>query len=241
MVCPYPMPKSPQERYVEKPFIGSSHSWAIERCSKIAATARVLDVGPGSGVIGRALKARGLTELFAVEIDPDARKYAAGIYKRVEERVEAFGDLRFDVILLLDVLEHMASPEPFLCQISSLVARGGIILVSVPNIAHWTIRLALLFGFFEPMERGLLDRTHLQCLTRRRFRAMLGGCPHTQITQLSASLVPIELLRPERLWRRVSPLCLPSVRLAVARSLPGLFAYQHLGELTKLTDGKGRM
>ena len=231
-----PMGLSPQERYLEKPFVGSSHSWALRRCDQVPTDAKVLDIGPGSGYIGRSLKAHGFSRLYAVEIDPRARQHVTDIYHRVEASLDSFAQERFDLVLLLDVLEHTSEPENFLHQVSHLVTPGGNILVSVPNIAHWSIRLALLFGYFEPMDRGLLDRTHLQCLTRRRFRSMLASCPHTSIAELSASIVPLELMLPDWVWRRRFFTLASRARLAAARAWPSLLAYQHLGRLVRSPD-----
>lgn len=230
---PLSMTSTPQERYVAKPFFGSSHNWALQRCLGLPADAVILDVGPGSGFVGQALKERGYSQLYAVEIDPQARQHVASIYNRVEEDLRGLPGMKFDLVLLLDVLEHMPAPEEFLCTVAQMVNPGGRILISVPNIAHWTIRLAFLVGYFEPMDRGPLDRTHLQCLTRRRFMLMLRRCPMLRVSQLNASIVPLQFFKPEALWRRLTPFSLPALRLMAARMIPSLFAYQHLGELTK--------
>ena len=164
------MEKAPQERYIFKPFYGSSHWWALNQIDKIPQSARVLDIGAGSGAIGKRLMEKGFQNLSAVEIDARARDYITPIYKAVHESLNPYKNEKFDLILLLDVLEHTATPEQFLNEILELLAPGGTILISVPNIAHWSIRFSLLFGIFNYTDRGLLDKTHLQFFARKRLR-----------------------------------------------------------------------
>lgn len=221
------------ERYPFKPFPGSSHSWALDQARGLATTSRVLDIGAGTGLIGEALKALGFEQLTAVEIDEFGRAACAAIYRSVEGSIEPLLNQRFDLILLLDVLEHLAEPEIFFRRVAGLLAPGGTVLISVPNIAHWSLRLMLLAGWFEPaaegaFARGPLDRTHLQCFTRRRLRRMLDAEPALVVSETSASIVPLELILPR--WARDNPLFKISaqLRLSGAKTFPGLLAYQLL-------------
>ncbi len=47
----------------------------------------------------------------------------------------------FDVIVFSDVLEHLPSPDDMLKLAIRGLKPGGIILASVPNFAHWSMRL----------------------------------------------------------------------------------------------------
>ena len=69
-------------------------------------------------------------------------------------------------MLLLDVLEHLKSPETILDQCHDVLAAGGLAVISLPNVANITVRLSLLFGRFRYTDRGILDRTHLRFFTR---------------------------------------------------------------------------
>src|SRR5439155_6123933 len=80
-----------------------------------------------------------------------------------------------DVILFGDVLEHTRYPDRILLEAKALVKPGGQIIVSVPNVAHWRIRLGLLLGRFAYSDSGILDRTHLRFYTLRSARALLAN------------------------------------------------------------------
>lgn len=187
----------------------------------------MLDIGAGSGVMGSELKLLGFGEISAVEIDERARNHIHSKYKKVTASLSEYQGQKFDLILLLDVLEHTSDPHGFLKEISSLLAPGGTLLISVPNIAHWSIRFSLLFGFFHYTERGILDKTHLQFFTRSRFHRVIA-LSGLSIEKSSASIEPIEFLLPPTLWKNSIFAALSKARKAFAEFLPGLMAYQHL-------------
>jgi SAM-dependent methyltransferase len=81
----------------------------------------------------------------------------------------------FDVVLLLDVLEHLVDPARVLARVSAWLAPGGRVFVSVPHVGHAAVRLALLRGRFPRTDVGLLDRTHLQFFDRPQLDGLIKG------------------------------------------------------------------
>ena len=137
----------------------------------IGGNKRVLDVGCASGYLAEALNGRGCV-VSGVEADPALAELARPHLEKVVvadveacDLVDAFGPGTFDVIVFGDVLEHLRDPLPVLRQARPLLAEGGTVVASVPNIAHASIRLALLQGRFEYQPTGLLDNTHLRFFT----------------------------------------------------------------------------
>ena len=223
-----PDTKSALEKYQNKPFFGSSHSWAIEIAEKLPKNSPVLDIGCGSAPIGLALKERGFTELYAVEVDEAAKDNAKEIYKTVTNNLETFGNQKFKLILLLDVIEHLPNPELFLRAVEKFIAPDGMILISVPNVAHWSVRIPLFFGFFNYTDRAILDRTHLHFFTRRSLIKLLNKFPDLFIEQTGATIEPAEFLLPRPIWDNEFFKGISKFRLIVANLLPGLMAYQHV-------------
>jgi 2-polyprenyl-3-methyl-5-hydroxy-6-metoxy-1,4-benzoquinol methylase len=74
----------------------------------------------------------------------------------------------FDLVLCLDVLEHMVNPWAVVDRlVTNYLAPGGTLVVSLPNVRHHSVVLPLLFrGRWEYEDAGLLDRTHLRFFTR---------------------------------------------------------------------------
>jgi len=227
-------PLPTHQRYLHKPFIGSSHSWALGCIKQLPTAARVLDIGCGSGGMGSALLEMGFSNLEAVEPDPAARSNASAIYSRVVPSLDTLHGETYNLILLLDVLEHTTNPEEFLAQIVAHLAPGGSVLISVPNIAHWSTRLSLLFGRFQYTSRGILDRTHYSHFDRARFKTMLGSQKGLELVDLAASIPPAELALPRWLWDNTIFRRCSELRLLSTRFIPGWSGYQHLGWLRRV-------
>jgi 2-polyprenyl-3-methyl-5-hydroxy-6-metoxy-1,4-benzoquinol methylase len=82
----------------------------------------------------------------------------------------------FDVITFGDVLEHLRDPAEALNNVRCLIAPGGYLVASIPNVAHRSVRLSLLFGEFNYADMGLLDQTHLRFFTIRTIEKMMKEC-----------------------------------------------------------------
>lgn len=142
---------------------------------------RVLEVGPATGSMTALMQQRGC-RVTGIEIDPEAAKSAS---QYCEEMIvgdvetldleEALGDGQFDMILFADVLEHLVDPGRTLRRLSPYLAPDGSICASIPNIAHGSVRLALLAGDFDYEEKGLLDETHLRFFNRAGIEELFAG------------------------------------------------------------------
>ena len=142
--------------------------------------ASVLEVGPGDGVISRWLKQAKQCYTVGVEIVSEAANLARDAFDHIiigsiedEQVVAQAGDYGpFDTVIFADVLEHLVDPWKVLRQVRPLLSPSGRVLLSVPNIAHWTARLNLLLGRFDYSDGYLMDRTHLHWFTHRSAREM---------------------------------------------------------------------
>jgi len=133
---------------------------------------RVLELGCAGGHMSRVLRERGC-QVTAIELDGAAAQFAAPFCERVVvgdldhlDFERELGRERFDVIVAADVLEHLKEPGKVLGTLGAFLRPEGFVVVSVPNVAHISVRLALLSGNFPYGETGLLDQTHLRFFTR---------------------------------------------------------------------------
>lgn len=145
----------------------------------VGADKSVLDVGCATGYLARALVERGCT-VTGVEYDPEAAALArpslAELVVADLNEVELADQLpgkTFDSIVFGDVLEHLADPDRVLRSATKLLAPGGSVVISVPNVTHGSLRLALLQGRWDYRDSGLLDRTHVRFFTRESVLAMV--------------------------------------------------------------------
>ncbi len=158
----------------------------------------VLDVGCATGYLARALVAQGC-RVSGVEVEAAAAEEARPVLDRLIVGDLNTLDLRdaldgacFDVVVLGDVLEHLADPHRLLAQVKSVLAPGGAVVISIPNVAHGSVRLALLQGRWRYRSRGLLDETHLRFVTRASLHAMLGQAGLVAVDQRETLRDPLD-------------------------------------------------
>lgn len=140
---------------------------------------RVLDIGCSDGKMGMELKNRGC-EVWGIDISSKSVKIArtrlnkAFCFDIESDRLAQLPKKYFDVIVFSDVLEHLYAPEEVLVKYKKLLKKGGRIIVSIPNVAFWQIRLHLLIGKFEYQNLSILDPTHLRFFTAKTAEAMFS-------------------------------------------------------------------
>lgn len=151
---------------------------------EIPNNSKVLEIGTASGYLGKYLVEQKNCEVWGVEPVSDLYNdalscgYKKLINKTAEEFIEGV-DIEInsaDIVFLGDVLEHMVSPEKVLLGLKKYLKPGGKFVISMPNIAHYSIRLHLLGGKWEMADAGILDRTHLRFFTRDSAVQMLESC-----------------------------------------------------------------
>lgn len=118
------------------------HHWGLERTARQPlAGKRVLDAGCGAGLIAEPLARLG-GEVTGLDAAPEniaaARAHAEGQglvidYRAGELAQLAAEGLRFDLIVSMEVIEHVTAPDAFVGQLAGLLAPGGLLLVSTPN------------------------------------------------------------------------------------------------------------
>jgi methionine biosynthesis protein MetW len=136
----------------------------------------VLDVGCATGALCERLRTEKSCKTVGVELDPRACAQAKGCCDYLvrvdlaQRRFLPFKPSTFDCIVFGDILEHLAQPEWILSQAKTLLKPGGTVIISVPNVTHWRMRLNLLLGIFEYSDYGILDRSHLRFFTSKSLR-----------------------------------------------------------------------
>lgn len=159
--------------------LSASHRVVLDAVPRDATT--VLDVGCATGYLAAELGRRGAA-VVGVELDPAAAERArascadvvVGDVESTSTRAAvaaAVGD-GVDAVVCADVLEHLRDPWDALAWLGTLLRPGGVAVVCLPNVAHWTARRALLRGRFPYADFGLFDRTHLRFFTRASAREL---------------------------------------------------------------------
>lgn len=118
----------------------------------LPANAAILDAGCGVGANLSWLAPYG--DLHAFEIDNGSREIAA---KRGVAKVEAgslpdqipFGDKQFDLINLLDVLEHIEDDRATLAALYARLKPGGVLLINVPAFQFLFSHVDVMYHHFR--------------------------------------------------------------------------------------------
>lgn len=169
----------------------------------VPAQARVLEIGTASGYLGEYLVHEKHCDVWGVEpvkeLYEDALHvgYEKIFHQTAEETLEniEIKEQKFDIILIGDVLEHMVDPGKVLSELKRFLKPEGKFVISLPNVAHYTVRFGLLKGDWNMTDSGILDKTHLRFFTRA-----------TAIELLIKAGLSIEVIRPssgyiERRWK----------------------------------------
>lgn len=170
--------------------------------------ARVLDAGCAGGMLGLKIKERFPgAHVTGIEAGRAAAQRAATrldhvIARRLEEvdfEAEGLGPGTLDLVVAADVLEHLVDPWGFLAKVRPLLAPGGLLVASIPNVRNLNLVLDLVLdGRWRYASRGLLDVTHLRFFTLGEMRRLFedtGYRVERHGVNLSASL--------EGTWRQI--------------------------------------
>ena len=129
----------------------------------------VLEVGCGRGVTGAFLQRQLGCRVTGVELHPEVAADAATRLHAV-----LVGDLqtldipdRFDAVLGCEIVEHLPEAAAFLARAGELIRPGGRIVLSIPNVGHWSVVEDLLAGRWDYLPIGLLCYTHYRFFTRK--------------------------------------------------------------------------
>jgi len=215
-------------RYDVKESEFASHS-VIARVVGDGGGKSLLDVGCAHGQLSATFVSQGW-DVTGIEPDSVDAAVARGrgirvIEMTVEDSLELLEE-KFDMIVLADVLEHCANPWIQLSRLVTLCRPDSKIVISLPNIAHISVRMMLVLGHFDYSARGILDRTHLRFFTRRTALDLVSSAG-VVVECLKITPTPVELIFP-RLMKSAWSRRFLAFNAGVSRVMPRLLGYQFI-------------
>jgi glycosyltransferase involved in cell wall biosynthesis len=207
--------------YEAKLGFASTHSRAV---SDVPRGSTVLDLGCGPGHLSAALHEKDC-RMIGVDQFPLGEGNQFDEFYTSDLNVNPFPrPLRgVDVVLVLDVIEHLTSPEKF-CEQLRRAAQENLqvkIILSTANIGFFVTRGMLFLGNFNYSKRGILDRTHTRLFTFGSTRRLLEETGFT-VESVHGIPAPVPLVVRSRFWSR---LLMRAQAIAIA-VFPRLFSYQ---------------
>jgi glycosyltransferase involved in cell wall biosynthesis len=202
---------------------------------------RILDLGCSDGRLGELLRLAGHTVVGVdtVKLDGVGERLDGFVEADLNKGIPAEVGTGYDIVLGADVLEHLYDPAKLLTQAKAVLAPGGRVMTSVPNIGHWYARGRIAMGRFQYERRGIFDYGHIRFFTGRSFERMVRSAGW-QVRKRSITGLPVEVAErgggaPAWLTKMLSGTDKAGMAMA-----PTLFAYQLVYELEPAEDGRGR-
>ena len=199
----------------------SPHTLARDR---IAPHARVLDIGCAGGYLSEALRTRGC-HTTGIDAVPLGQMHSVDAFylHDLNERPFPLDLEQFDYAIMLDVIEHLGSPENFVDDFVAAASRNRDLrlVASTGNVAFIIVRLMLLLGQFNYGKRGILDLTHTRLFTFATFRRLFEQSGF-EVLEMRGVPAPFPLAVGNGLLGRFF-IGVNKVLIAISRSL---FAYQ---------------
>lgn len=226
-----------KDRFIYHSFNPDPFHTHMKLLNRVSHGSRVLEVGCATGYFTKELIRKNCT-VIAIESDNQAAKIAkkntqakiivAGI-NHIDKFLSKYK--KFDVILLADVLEHLVDPFTALALLKKYLSKNGKILISVPNIANFSIRLQVLLGNFNYQDYGILDKTHLHFYTKKSIEDLLKKV-NLEITHFDViSGFEVSKIYRKTIGRiifRIKPI--RYIEYVITRLLPSIFALEFIYE-----------
>jgi 2-polyprenyl-3-methyl-5-hydroxy-6-metoxy-1,4-benzoquinol methylase len=159
---------------------------------------RIIELGCGGGDTGAELKkALSADHYFGIDVNAQAIERARTKLDRAEviniERnspeMVGLREGEFDLLLALDVLEHLYNPWDVLADWVTVVRPGGRVVLSIPNMQNVDVIAQLAQGHWTYANSGLLDVTHIRFFTKESAAELATGAGLT-IRAIDAVLDP---------------------------------------------------
>ena len=140
-----------------------------------------LDIGGGTGFILDALKAcdARVTDTCVVDLNSKAKAIAErNGHRFVESTIEdAALDRTFDIVIMYNLIEHVADPKAVLAKISSVMNDGGYLILKTPRTEGLDFRM-----YRNRYWGGYHAPRHFVLFNIENFRTMLAGLDFSEAT-----------------------------------------------------------
>jgi len=190
--------------------IHGTHDWIMESLRRVlpASGARILEVGAGEGALCERLMRTG-HDVLACDRHPEHFRLPGVECRKVDGSLALpFGAADFDVVLAVEVAEHMESHRSFFDEVARVLKPGGAFVFTTPNVLSLKSRAIFLFsGYFysfDPLPVGRsrdLPPPHISPFTLDRYRYLLSQSGLTVEAVLTD-----KFQRSSMLWAWIVPL-----------------------------------
>ena len=178
----------------------------------------ILDVGCSEGLLSKKMKENNCS-VVGIEKDKEAAQIAdeycqdliIGDVESID--LDTKYENYFDILIFADILEHLKEPSDVLKRFKKYLKDDGCLIISLPNISNWKIRLQMLFGNFEYNESGILDNGHIRFFNEKNMKKMIDEAGY-EISKFDLTVGDVKRF--------------PNIFHSIGMTRPNLFAFQFL-------------
>lgn len=157
--------------------------WVEDEMEKVKKSLKILDVGCSIGEVAKFFMDMG-NEVYGIDVCEDALKEAEkkGVKTRFHDCEEPlpYGPETFDIVYAGQILEHIYDTDGFLKECERVLKKGGLLILSTPNIASLPSRVRLLFGFYPkwvaPSPEHYQPGDHIRAFTKSVLKDLVERC-----------------------------------------------------------------
>ncbi len=197
----------------------SSHTYAIDA---VEPNSKVIDIGAGPYGVGHELIKKNCTIVTVDQFDiPEQYKLSQHYVTKINADF-AISIKEYDYILLLDIIEHLESPEDFIFNLSRQFSyKKQRLVLTTANISFFPVRMMLLLGYFNYGKSGILDKTHTRLFTFDSFKKLVTDA---RLNVLSVKGIPAPY--PKAIGDNFISRALIAINLFFIKISKGFFSYQ---------------
>ncbi len=223
--------------YSDSEFAENDNTPWFKVLSIIRTNSKVIDIGCSSGTFGAILQDKKSCIVDGVEINNEDRQSAAkklrSVYDfNIEDGTPKELHDQYDYVYFGDVIEHLFKPVEALQNAKKLLTPNGVVIYSLPNMEHMSVRLDVLEGKFGYGRTGLLDATHLHYYTKKEITRVFteAGYSIKKMDWIHRDIpTPILKMRFEKMGLKLSQKFINSSKKTEAA------AYQYVGIASPVT------
>jgi 2-polyprenyl-3-methyl-5-hydroxy-6-metoxy-1,4-benzoquinol methylase len=215
--------------YEQKLNFYSPHTYVCKSTDLIPEKSKVLDIGSSTGYVADELTKLKSCEVTGLDLLPPSkvpsrlfRYHQVNLETEETKVMNLLKNEAFDVILMLDLIEHLAKPEHFLLELASVpYQKIPKVFCSTANVGFIVIRLMLLFGHFNYGQKGILDITHKRLFSIHTFKNLLEQTGFVTQKEIYFPF-PFQTLGFSEKMTRI----LEKINIFLIKIRPRLFSYQ---------------
>jgi SAM-dependent methyltransferase len=142
---------------------------------------KILDVGCGDGFYEKELLKQGIKncQFYGVDLSPKQLQKVKKIFYQtnqlnIDSQKLPFPNNFFDMVILSEILEHLLYPQPALNEAQRVLKKGGLLFLTVPNVAALQIRFSLFFTGCSPLINYPQNEQHIRFFTIKDIEKLIS-------------------------------------------------------------------